>query len=207
MVCCCWPGFPCFGATRWAASHLGFYPVTVTLEDIVIGNIPLEGDGVLSMIPGISNLVSKSADLYVEVECNINPVLSTRVETSNGEIVNYGDTLSLNIHDSWLESDVHFRVMDMDVVAHDEVAYLSLDPKTLIHLAHTKDGPLRFQLKMAGGSDKKKRKVSPDAVPWISFTASISQNNDSGKRKLRYEHLRTHPVLTDEGNVLNAANM
>merc|ERR1719247_953269 len=37
-VCCCFPNSP----TRYVATYFGMYPLAVTLEDVVIGNIPLE---------------------------------------------------------------------------------------------------------------------------------------------------------------------
>jgi hypothetical protein len=204
FLCCChWKINP----VRFTAQQFGFWPLQITIRDIKIGNIPIEGDGVVSMVPIISAFAQKTADLYVEIEHNINPVMNTRVVTDDGDIVDFGDTFTLNVHDSALESDVHFKVMDQDIVAHDEIAYLTLDPQTLVRLARDKPGePLRFQLKTVEGSKKKKRKQK-DAKqePWISFALAISANNDPNHLLATRASLPTWKETMNQDGVLLAS--
>lgn len=208
FLCCC--GFK-FNPMRSIAQGFGFWPVQITIRDIKIGNIPIEPDGIVSMLPLPAVIApAKTADLYVEIECGINPVMNTRVVTDDGDIVDFGDTFTLNIHDSKLESDIHFKVMDQDIVAHDEIAYLTMDPQTLIGFAKEKPGQqLRFQLKKVEGSGKKKRKSkSAEQEPWIAFNVEYSHHNEPNTLlRTRREMDTWYGPLNNEGVLLPKGGM
>lgn len=113
----------------------------------------------------------------------------------------------MNIHDSVMEADIHIRVMDQDVVSHDEVCYLTLDPQTVIKLASTQPHvPLRFQLKSAGGSGAKKRgkdKKSLDEMPWIAFSLSLEDTFNNSQTLVRTQKsYMAHPLIDDDGTII-----
>jgi hypothetical protein len=131
-------------------------------------------------------------------------VLEEVQQGSDGKIVHFGDSFSMNIHDSMMEGDIHIRVMDQDVVSHDEVCYLTLDPQTVIKLASSQPHvPLRFQLKPAGGSNTKKRskdKKSLDNMPWIAFSLSLEDTFNNSQTLLRTQKsYMAHPLIDDDG--------
>jgi hypothetical protein len=193
--------FTCLGTKRFGGSSIccnagqgmGLIPYIVRIEEICVGNIPVGSPGVMSSIPILSALApGETADIFVELDLGINPTMSTRVvEGSNGECVYFADTFNVNCHDSALEGDLRIRVMDQDVVGHDELAYVNIEAKQLIAMARDRRmhgaGGVRVPLSFAGSSSSKKR-VKPGQTkmatrssradpnfgePWLGMKVSI----------------------------------
>jgi hypothetical protein len=194
--CCCHANWP----ARYIGRFFGVWPHVVQFENFAIGNIPCsEG--------GFFGLGTKTADLFIELEQGINPTMQTRVQQgSDGTIAHFGDSFSINIHDSMLEGDIKIKVMDQDVVGHDEVCFINLEPKTVIRLASEKPHvPLRFQLKKSGGSGAKKRdKPKMDEEPWVAFSLSLEDTFNNSQTLLRTQNAyKAHPLVDETGKIIH----
>jgi hypothetical protein len=205
--CCCKSNWPARYLGRW----FGVWPHVVQFENFAIGNIPCAEGGIFDkLLPSVAR-ATPTGDLFVELEQGINPTMQTRVQQgSDGKIVHFGDSFSMNMHDSMMEGDINIRVMDQDIVSHDEVCYLTLDPQTVIKLASSQPHvPLRFQLKPAGGSGGKKRgkdKKSLDEMPWIAFSLSLEDTFNNSQTLVRTQKsYMAHPLVDDDGQIIRSA--
>lgn len=128
--------------------------LVIQMDEIRVGHLPYGGD------------------LYVHIAAGINPDFNTGcILRSSGEFCEYDEVFNLNLRK--FDGDVIIKVMDQDILAHDEIGRVEMDSSDVIRLARrNKSGQIyRFDLKLPGKSaaERKSGKGPRGVQPYIAM--------------------------------------
>lgn len=153
---CCCPS-PGQSVSRIVGRLLGFWPKTVEMLNIIVGDLPFSGRG----------------DFYITVESGSNPRQSTAVVRGGfPKVVHFRDRIIINVRDSLLEPRVVFHVWELNIAGSEKLCSVELSAKSIIQYAEEAalmmsreeriTGPKRFALNSNSSI------LETAGVPWMS---------------------------------------
>eukprot|EP00746_Dinoflagellata_sp_MGD_P003030 gnl/MRDRNA2_/MRDRNA2_105906_c0_seq1.p1 gnl/MRDRNA2_/MRDRNA2_105906_c0~~gnl/MRDRNA2_/MRDRNA2_105906_c0_seq1.p1 ORF type:complete len:323 (+),score=45.41 gnl/MRDRNA2_/MRDRNA2_105906_c0_seq1:131-1099(+) len=133
---------------------LGVEYLVIQMDEIRLGHLPFGGD------------------LYLNVSAGTNPEFCTGcILRSSGEFCEFEEVFNLNLRH--YDGDVVIKVMDQDMLSHDEIGRVEMDASDFIRLARrNKTNQIyRFDLKLPGKSaaEKKTRSGKRGVQPFIAL--------------------------------------
>mmetsp|Transcript_57555 Transcript_57555/g.168557 ORF Transcript_57555/g.168557 Transcript_57555/m.168557 type:complete len:565 (+) Transcript_57555:60-1754(+) len=156
--CCCNPGLKGRNLKRLAGESLGIYPLTIRVQNVVVGGLPQDR---YSWFP-------RNPDLFLQVIADeSSPTLNTEVVAeANTECVQFTSNLTLLVKNNPSDDPVRFIVKRMNLTGSTEVADCSVNPARLVMWAR-ENRKVRIQM---GGSS---RRSDPLCMPWILLDLSV----------------------------------
>lgn len=165
LSCChmCWPLEPLGRA-------VGLTYISVEISEIQLGHLLVGGD------------------VYVSIDIGTNPLLNTRtINKSDGVFLRFKESFKVNVRKT--EKPCIFRIMDQDVLMHDQIAQLEINAWEFVNLARkgsadANSGYYRFDLQ-----HRQRRKwqktvkgfTNPNALrPYIAFRLREVTNDRYG---------------------------
>ncbi|CAJ1328097.1 unnamed protein product [Effrenium voratum] len=126
---------------------LGLSTYTVELRNIVVGDLPFDGRG----------------DIYLAVECAVNPAMKTSVaEDRQGKVIHFPEILTVRVRNNWLEAPVRIKVKQLNLFASEDLCTVTVGATKVISWASDPDQRTkRFQMKTVGYA------LDRETPPWI----------------------------------------
>uniref|UniRef100_A0A7S4UW82 Uncharacterized protein n=1 Tax=Alexandrium monilatum TaxID=311494 RepID=A0A7S4UW82_9DINO len=156
--CCCFPAWRGRNLKRLFGESLGLYPISVRVQNIVVGSLPQDR---YSWFP-------EAPSLFVQVVPDeSSPTLNTEVVTeANTECTQFTSTLTLLVKNNPGDDPVRFIAKKMHLTGTSEVADCSVNPARLVMWAQQ---GRKVRLQMGGRA----RRSDPLSMPWILLDLSI----------------------------------
>lgn len=128
---------------------LGMSTYTVELRNIVVGDLPFDGRG----------------DVYLAVECAVNPAMMTCVaEDRQAKVIHFPEIITVRVRNCLLEGNVRITAKLMNVFGSEELCKVVINPMNIVHWASQPDpsGRIkRFQMKTSS------MELDRETPPWI----------------------------------------
>lgn len=149
LSCChvCWPLEP-------VGRALGLTYQAVEISEIQLGHLPTSGD------------------VFVSIDIGTNPLFNTRtINQSDGVFLRFRETFKVNVRKT--DSPCVFKVIDQDVLMHDQIAHLEINAWEFVNLARQgssdgKSGYYRFDLQNRHNRAKQ-QKSTVGVRPYIAM--------------------------------------
>lgn len=128
---------------------LGMSTYTVELRNIVVGDLPYDGRG----------------DVYLSVECAVNPAMMTAVaEDQQAKVIHFPEILTVRVRNNLLEGNVRITAKRMNVFGSEDLCKVVISPMNIVHWASQTDEQdkiKRFQMKTTNFD------LERETPPWI----------------------------------------